>query len=93
MSKSLSINEIIKEFLFHSLSESQLNDLTNYFNEKPNNIRLIGDSNDILFSEIKLMGGCASVDPNNHLNQIQSSNTFLVFLDYQGNNETKIIEY
>lgn len=93
MSKTLSTNEIIKEFLFHSLSESQLNDLTNYFNEKPNNIRLVGNSNDILCSEIKLMGGCPSVDPNNYLNQIQSSNTFLLFLDYQGNKKTKIIEY
>ena len=86
------IEKIIKEFLFHSLSESQLSDLKTYFSKELNNVRTENGFKDVSVAEIKLMGGSLCSSLNSSLNFPKTTDTFLVFPCYRGGSDIKIIQ-
>jgi hypothetical protein len=85
-------SEIIKEFLYHSLSDEQLSNLEKYFKTNKTNVDL--DPNSIqstVFAEIKLFGGIGSSLSESHLDSLKSDGTPFLFRNYRGRNHTEII--
>ncbi|UMB61417.1 hypothetical protein MHL31_04235 [Lutibacter sp. A80] len=64
MSKNKNTDKIIKEFLFHSLSNEQLVGFRKFFSIHSNNVMLFENSSqmDVMSAEIKIFGGVLSSD-------------------------------
>ena len=86
------VDSIIKEFLFHSISESQLSDLRNHFENNNSNVTDINNPNLTFFAEIKILGGIQPPFSNDDLENLKSQHTSLLFRNYRGHNYTKTIQ-
>jgi len=85
------ISNIIKEFLYHSLSNKQLTDLEEFFNKNKTNVDLDSLNHTTMFSEINLLGGIANHVSDDDLIRLKTDGISLSFRNYRGRNYTEII--
>ena len=80
-------SEIIKEFLYHSLNDSQKKDLEMYFSNKSNNFSLnqkpVKNNLIVLEAHIKLMESICPLGDElpSHLSDLETSNKSFVLFD------------
>lgn len=90
-SKSQSdVDIIIKEFLFNSLSNEQLEHLKGIFSKSPNNFKITPNSNtsdiliDIFTVESNIVGSITSISKDNlHLKDLKNSDKCFLLLNHK----------